>query len=126
LPNDKKTLKVPTEKITFDDVWNGFKSDYLPFVDWVQSQDDDFQFLILEFVENAPTPYTNKWSRAQFKMKVSQNDEIKMLSAGKKLFIKIKAFCISENKLPCDLGKVQIDRFGSGFDTDYKVQYSQK
>lgn len=118
--------KTPTEKITFDDVWNGFKSDYLPFVEWVQSPDDDFQFIIVEFMDDNPTPYMNKWSREQFKIKVSQNDEMKMLSAGKKLFIKIKAFCISENKKPTQLGKIIIDRYGTGFETDYKVSYPKK
>jgi hypothetical protein len=122
---DKKA-KTPTEPLRFDDIWNGFKSDYLPFVEWIQAENDDFQFCIVKFEENAPISYINKWSREQFKMKVSSNDEMKMLSAGKKLFQRIKAFCISENLLPTDLKEVQIDRFGNGFDTDYKIQYSKK
>lgn len=119
----KITARTPTESIKFADIWDNFKSEYLPFVEWLSHPDDGYSFIVVEFRENAPTPYVNKWSREQFKMKVSQNNEEKMLSAGKKLFMKLKSFCVSENKLPSDLGLIQIDRIGSGFDTDYKVQY---
>ncbi len=120
LPNDKKTPKTPTEKVTFDDAWNGFKSDYLPFVEWIKTE-EGFQMIIIKFTENNPTPYVNKWSREQFKMTCEQDESAKVLSAGKKLFIKLKAYCVIENALPVDLGLIQIDRFGSGFETDYRV-----
>lgn len=113
--------KTPTEPISFDDVWNGFKQDYLPFVEWVSQPDDNSSFCIITFDENAPIAYKNKWSREQYKIKVHQDEFPKMLSGGKKLFIAIKEFMKKENKLLVDIGKVQIDRIGSGFETDYKV-----
>lgn len=119
-----KNAKTPTEPLTFNDVWNGFKVDYLPFVEWMSNPDDDFSFIIVEFAENDPLKYKNKWGREQFKIRVNQNEEEKMLSAGVKLFVKLKNFCIKENLMPKDLGKVQIDRYGSGFDTDYSIKKS--
>ncbi len=126
MPNDKKTPKTPTEPVRFDDAWNGFKMDYLPFVEWSQHPDDNFAFIIIRFASNAPEPYTNKWAREQFKIKVDQNGEIKYLSAGKRLFIKIKSFCQNENRLPMDLDLVQIDRIGNGFETDYHIRFAEK
>lgn len=119
----EKTPRTPTESIKFADIWNGFNAKYLPFVEWFSNPDTEETFIVVKFVDDNPEPYVNKWSREQFKIKVLQNGENRILSAGKKLFQRLKAFCIEENKLPSDLGEVQIDRYGSGFDTDYKIQY---
>ena len=35
---DKKNTKTPTEPIRLDDVWNGFKTDYLPFIQWLKNR----------------------------------------------------------------------------------------
>jgi len=123
---DKKTPKVPTEPLLFDDIWNGFKTDYLPFVEWQQHPDENFSWIVVEFEENSPKAYTNKWSREQFKIKVIQDTVSKMLSAGKMLFVRLKDFCEKEHKLPMDLGFVQINRIGSGFETTYQVLYYKK
>lgn len=120
-----KNPKTPTESIKLDDIWEGFKSDYLPFVEWL-TDPEGIIFCLVRFEENNPTKYTNKWSREQFKISVLQDEQQKVLSAGKKLFMKLKNFCIAENQLPTDLGIVQIDRIGSGFETDYKIQKFKK
>lgn len=120
---DKKTVKTPTEPIRLDDVWNGFKTEYLPFVQWMRNPDTEDDWIDCQFLENAPTPYTNKWNREQFKIRINDPINEAILSAGKKLFTKILQFCKSENKLPMDLGVVRIIRYGSGFETDYKIGY---
>lgn len=121
-----KTSKAPTEKITFSDAWNGFKVDYLEFVSWASHPDDDFDFIIIKFEENEPTAYINKWNREQYKIKVSQDGFTRILSAGKRLFIRLKDFCVKENLLPIDLGSVEIHRIGKGFETDFQVYSTQK
>lgn len=117
---DKKT-KAPTEPIRFDDFWNEFKVEFLPFVEWVHNAEDDCDFIDVTFKENAPVAYKNKWAREQYKIQVIQGNDDKILSAGKKLFTKLKSFMIQENKLLMDLALVRIIRFGSGFETDYTV-----
>jgi hypothetical protein len=120
--NEQKKTKVPTEELKMDDIWNNFKSDYLPFVEWRTDADTEETFVIVEFLDDAPVPYTNKWSREQFKMRVNQDNEERMLSAGKKLFIALKKYCMSAVLLPSQLGNVAVVRIGSGFDTEYKIQ----
>jgi hypothetical protein len=119
---DQKKTKSPTEILKMDDIWNNFKSDYLPFVEWRVDADSEETFVIVEFIEDAPIPYTNKWSREQFKMRVNQDNEERILSAGKKLFMALKKYCMNAVLLPSQLGLVAIIRIGSGFETDYKIQ----
>lgn len=123
---DTKKTKTPTEPIRLDDIWNGFKSDYLPFVQWIANPDAEESYCDVIFLENSPTEYKNKWNREQYKIRINDPINEAILSAGKKLFAKILQFCKSENKLPIDLGVIRIVRFGSGFETDYKVLYPKK
>lgn len=123
-PTKKKTT---TEGKTIDEFFSCFETEYKPFVEWFLDKETDTKFAILEFVSNEPEQYTNKWNRVQWKIEVMDDtDQLAFLSGGKRLFQSIMRFCKKESKLPQDLGLVQINRIGSGFDTRYKVDYFQK
>lgn len=123
--NEKKP-KTPTEGFNLDDAWNGFKSDYLPFVEWMKDSTDSFEFCQISFIDDVPTAYVNKWSREQWKMQVIQNENKKILSAGKRLFMSLREFCYENKKKPSELGIVQLDRFGSGFEVGYRLLFIKK
>ncbi len=119
--NSENKEKTTTEIMNFSDAWNGFKVDYLPFVKWEKTEDG--QFCLIKFLEDNPAKYQNKWDREQYKIKVLCDNTESFLSGGTRLFRKILSFCKKENKQPTQLEEVQIDRFGSGFDTDYSISY---
>lgn len=116
-----KEPKTPTESFNLEDAWDGFKTDYLPFVEWMKDSTDSFEFTQVKFLEDKPTAYVNKWSREQWKIQVEENGIKKILSAGKRLFMSIREFCYANKKTPTNLGIVQIDRFGSGFEVGYRI-----
>lgn len=122
---DKKP-KTPTEPFTMDDAWDGFKADFLPFVEWMVDSTDSFSFCQIEFIEDSPTAYKNKWSRDQWKIQVRQDGSPKIMSAGKRLFMTLREFCYQNKMKPSELGIVQVDRFGSGFETGYRVMFIKK
>lgn len=115
---DKKT---PTEGFNINDAWNAFKVDYLKFVEWYRTKDDDGSYIVGKFEEDTPTAYTNKWNREQYKIQFDQDGQSKCLSGGKKLFAAIRTICLKSKCNPIDLGIVQINRIGSGFETDYII-----
>lgn len=114
----KKPAKAPTEQVTLDDIWDNFEPDYLPFVEWTLFEGN--KIATVEFTEDAPTEYANKWSRTQWKMRVIQDGDDKILSGGKRLWYSLKLLCQKHNKRPSDMGLVVITRKGSGFDTSYE------
>ena len=117
-----KNKKAPTEPITLSDAFNAFDIEYKEFVDWYRDLGDaGCVYCIVKFLENQPVKYTNKWNREQWKILVESEDTEKILSGGKRLFKALKALCIKYNKYPKDLGVIRVDRYGSGFDTHYKM-----
>ena len=125
MKTDKKISKTTTEPIKLADIWDNFKADYKPFVEWLVDADNlSHTFIIVEFISDAPELYKNKWGRDQYKMEVYQSTEEKILSGGKRLFLQLKKLCLSENCKPSELGNVLIIRQGSGFDTNYSVELS--
>jgi len=117
----KETKKTPTEPITISDVWGEVKPKYIEFVKWLHHPDDDFDFVVVEFLEDQPEAYKNKWQRDQFKILVNQEGIERYLSGGNRLFAVIKAFMLNQNDYLTNMGKLQIDRIGSGFQTDYSI-----
>lgn len=118
-----KRAKTPTEpSITLADVWNNFDFEYLKFVSWIQNSTDNCQICDIILIDEAPASYRNKWGREQFKMKVFDynSKEERVLSAGKKLFSKIRKFCLENNCQPYQLHLI-ISRIGNGFNTDYMI-----
>lgn len=115
--------KTPTQEFTFNDFWNRFKNDYLPFVEWVQdASDENTSFINVVFLEDVPTEYVNKWGRTQYKIKVKQKADEAFLSAGKKLFQRLRDVCLQFKEQPTQLGMLRIERYGSGFETDYSIK----
>jgi len=125
----KKTIRTPTEDTPetnlrdfFNATWGEFKSEYLPFVEWIR--ENDYQFVLIQFLDNEPPEsYTNKWNRDQYKKEVRQDDEAKILSGGKRLWGAIRDYCV-KNKILLDKGLFMIQRHGSGFDTNYTVSHT--
>lgn len=114
--------KTLTELPDFKEFFGEFESEYKPFVSWYLDIDNPNQKSIeIEFISNKPDEYTNKWDKTQWKIEVIQDQEECILSGGKRLFKTILGYCKKENKLPIDLGKCQLLRIGSGFDTRYKL-----
>lgn len=118
VPDPRKT---PTEAVTLSDVWEKVKPRYIQFVDWIKNEQDGFAFCIVEFIENTPQEYKNKWSRDQLKIGVKQDGIERILSGGNRLFAQLKDFILKENKQLSEMGKIQIARIGSGFEIDYRV-----
>lgn len=115
-----KKEKAPTEDLNFEEFFGDFEIEYLPFVEWSITIDDN-KSIEFNFESNEPIKYTNKWNREQWKINVYQDNDLRLLSGGKRLFSSILLFCKKNNKKPIDLGQVVIVRYGSGFDTKYVI-----
>lgn len=120
----KKTIeKTVTEQKSILNFFSEFKTEYIPFINWYIKPNGE-KNAILEFVEDRPTKYMNKWEREQWKIKVIDDMQGEAyLSGGKRLFQTILAFCSKHNKLPTELGVLILHRIGSGFDTRYKFDF---
>lgn len=114
--------RVITEDPKFKDFFGDFEIEYLPFVEWL-IVDDDTKLASVTFEDEKPTEYKNKWARTQWKMKVIQDADLRMLSGGKRLFSSLSSFCKKHNKYPVSLGIVNIFRIGNGFDTKYLFKF---
>lgn len=117
----QKKVIAPSEQLTLEDIWSEFTTQYAQFVSWIK--EDDIRYVIIEFIEDTPTKFTNKWGREQYKIRVSDIEEQdeRLLCGGKRLFSTIRQTCLQENKLPTQLGTVRLERHHSGFDTQYTL-----
>lgn len=118
----QKKERTKTEEPKFQDFFREFDIDYLPFVEWL-IVDDDTKMADIEFETDKPERYINKWGREQWKIKVIQDSEPRMMSGGKRMFTSLAIFCRKNDKYPTELGKINIFRNGSGFDTKYIFKY---
>lgn len=125
--NGKKIVKKPiTEIKTITDFFSEFKTEYVAFVNWF-IKDDNTKQCMVEFVEDKPKKYINKWNRDQWKILVLDDTDCeRILSGGKRLFRTIMNYCTRSEKLPTQLGKIIIFRKGTGFDTYYSIQDDNK
>jgi len=121
MPAKKKQTRTPNEiEDQMADWFGSFEVDYVQFVEWIRDTDTDSLCVIVEFADSdAPEEYKNKWDRVQWRKRVIQDGEDRILSGGKRLWSSFVSFCRKMGKLPADLGLVRIDRHGSGFDTKY-------
>jgi len=126
-------MKTPTEDWNILDAFAGFKEKYGKFVTWFKHPEDGYEFCVIKFLGSNPEKYTNKWGREQYKVEVAEEDcEKSILSGGVRLFVKIRQFVEKNARDP--KGKdvdftqkwIQIDRIGSGFNTDYSISFSKK
>lgn len=118
----QKKERALTEDPKFEDFFRHFDIEYLPFLEW-HIVNDDMKMAIIEFETDKPEKYINKWGREQWKIKVIQDAEVRMLSGGKRLFTSLAIFCKKHNKFPTELGKLNIFRDGKGFDTKYVFKF---
>jgi len=122
MPPKKKTIKkTTTQHPDLQSFFGEFKTEYLPFVQWYYKS-DKAKLAVVDFLEDKPQQYKNKWDRIQWKMRVMQYEEEMILSGGKRLFQTLYRFCEEANKMPTELGLVAIFRIGNGFDTKYKIE----
>ena len=124
----KKEVRGPNEpEFKMSDLWHEFEIDYKPFVEWmVQIDKPNESFAVIQFIEDSPVQYKNKWNREQWKIRVYQDKDEKILSGGKKLFSAIMSLCQKEQKLPRELPECTIWRKGSGFETNYSILINTK
>lgn len=134
--------KTPTENYNFRDAFNGFKERYGKFVSWFKNPDQNFEFCQCKFIGGNPEKYVNKWGREQYKVEVQETDSEKsILSGGLRLFVKLRGFiekrvqdietknknkALNDSEMVEAIGWFQIDRIGSGFNTDYKISSIKK
>jgi len=120
-PKKKTIKKTCTQNLGLESFFGEFKTEYLPFVIW-HYKSDNVKIAVVDFLEDKPQQYKNKWDRIQWKMRVMSEDEEVILSGGKRLFQTLYRFCQEVNQLPTDIGLTTIYRLGNGFDTKYKME----
>jgi len=122
VPAKKTHTRAPNEvEEQMVDWFGSFEVEYVSFVEWIRDSETDTVCVIIEFPDdNPPEEYKNKWDRQQWKKRVLQDEEDRVLSGGKRLWSAFVMFCKKTGKLPSELGLVRVDRIGSGFETRYK------
>lgn len=126
--------KTETERRSIKEFFTDkdYITEYIPFVRFIVTKEPLKEFVIIEFLEDEPEKYINKWGREQWKILVneyseySEKKEEKMLSGGKRLYNALMEICVERNVLPTELGLVWVWRMGSGFQTHYRFIKFQK